>query len=353
MTRHLPGLLALLALLALAACPDPTDDDDDDTADDDDAADTVEIPDECSATFESEAFTVRREQLSSLDAPSWVDYAPADSAIVWTSEASTGHCAFLWHGGQLRAATVLSEPPSLFFGAYGWLIPYEGTFLDFAVSQPDELRDWVLEAGSDRATLFPVESSYSALDQLRLPIHEAFHVDIQIDAWFGSSETWMSWSSPLLADDLATRLCYEGGSAELAALVAGLDGDCPAAASYLELRDARRVSQAESGVTVTIPDGGSRSCTEAERIWESFEGLADWASLGMLDRAGLVEPSELSSYLLAVAERPYYRPALAKMIWMDRAGSDVEGLVESMVEEDSLERSIDWYFAQEVAAHCD
>jgi hypothetical protein len=340
---HEQRQLLLSGLVVLGGCQP-------ERADTADVAPAVEVPPECAAVYDDADLTQRLAQLSGLTDASWPGFAPVDGTLVWIGAVGEGTCAVLWSGGGLQAVALLDEAPALSFGAYGWMLPEDlsaafGGFLD----QPASLRAWVGEHGADRATILPVASDYTPIVQLQLALHESFHVEIQADGWFATSDAWLSWAD-LSVDRDGTVACYAGWEDELAALRDGLAGDCAAAEQFLSLRDKRRA--ALSGLTVDAQDGAV-PCLTAERIWEADEGLADEVSWGTLHDAGVASEAELLEYLGASADFPPYRAALLKTRWMVGAGTDRIDGFQQLLDADDISFSLDELFDQEVQRHCD
>lgn len=313
----------LLLLPLLVACGGPADDDDSAPEDDDDAP--PRIPAACEEVF-GDPWTVGL--LSGLDAvgeltePYWSSHDPEDFVTVLFAEADSDTCALI-HRGTVQAYGTLSAPPNLLTPLFGYQLPWTTgpdwvqPLADAAV-QGDELRDWLAGHGVERATLLPAHEvtdagfGVSALSHLQIAVHEGFHVDVQMPAWFGEAEhPWPAWDQQPARAQLAA--CYVDVAVEQAALADAVDaawsGDpeeaLDAYASFLSLRTARRADLA--AVTVDGADGAPLPCVEAEAILELEEGLAEYAGWAMLRDAGQATDADVLASLRATTAEPFYR----------------------------------------------
>lgn len=321
----------------------------------------VEPPAECAALWDDASVQDRWSSLASLTDPVWAGWSPADATIVWAEEVDGGWCHALWSGGAVAGYALLEDGPTYGFGAYGYLMPWSnGGFLDDLVVQPASVTDWLAEHGVESAVLLPRESSFDALVQLQLPIHEAFHVAVQGPTWFG--EPAVSWPAWMRLDLPRAELeaCYQAGDfgAEHGALVQAVEaslagGDvCGAAQSFIAARAARYAAADGAGLTVGSTD--PLGCADAEAVYEGLEGVADAVSWGPLVDAGIASDAEWLSRLGATnaGADPFYQLGSGQLFALDRAGADATAIVSAFIAGTSANAGVHALFVAEIDALC-
>ena len=349
----LVGFVAVGAAVA-AGCPSAVDPGDPTPS-------AVEPPAECAALWDDASVQDRWSSLASLTDPVWAGWAPVDATIVWAEEVDAGWCHALWSGGAVAGYALLENGPTYGFGAYGYLMPWSnGGFLDDLVVQPPSVTDWLTGEGVESAVLLPRQSSFDALVQVQLPIHEAFHVTVQGPSWFGElADDWPAWMR-LDLPRAELEACYQAGDfgAEHGALVeaveAALGGDdvCSAAQGFIAARAARHAAADAAGLTIGSTD--PLGCADAEAVYEGLEGIADAVSWGPLVDAGIASDAEWLSRLEATnaGADPFYQLGSGQLFALDRAGADATAIVSAFIAGTSADAGVHALFVAEIDALC-
>lgn len=307
-------------------------------------------PEACAAHWQTEAaagFVDLLERATASTEPVWIDFDPSDPTYVLSAgQADDGRwCVGAWSGGRAIDFAALAAQPALSTVLYGFYFGTPRTDRETGelitdTEQPDEISRWLADHGVERAVIAPVEPQglpfeMPPLLQVQLVQHEAFHLSVQMPVWSGGEGPWPDWDDQ--PDRAGVRRCY--GTAESVsslfeaerealadAAEALLDADLPAACRDAQHavslnRDRHRELQ-RLAVTVEGPGGNSLACRDAEDVWESIEGVADWVSWLPLFDAGFATREQLLRRYRAHQADAFYLTGAIRMHLARDLGSE-------------------------------
>lgn len=287
-----------------------------------------EPPVECVSAWSSEAASNLVDVLVAATAPGepvWAQYGlEHGSYVVYAGESiEGGSCLGIWQGGEIKGYGIFSVKPKLLTPLFGYFHPWQGKDGAALEPQPPEIKEWFAEIGLETAVIVPVRVEgfpfeLSPFQLVQVALHEAFHVEVQMPRWFGSTGAWPVWDQQ--PDRAALKACYSGDVSiesvfkdERDALVdlisALLDGDrasaCNSGEQFLSRRSARYELLGEAHVN--DHEGVPGTCEMAEDIMELEEGTADFASWSWLYHLGQTSRSRLLGRYQAQQDERFYQ----------------------------------------------
>jgi hypothetical protein len=179
--------------------------------------------------------------------------------------------------------------------------------------------------GVQQAVFIPVEGVplwLGSVEEFDLSVHEAFHVHVQLPAWFGfdSPHRWPAWDRQPDRQSVGP-LCYGSADPEklntaleraplidaaMTVLTTGeMDAVCVNARAFVQARRNRWAALSE----VRVPSGTSNEsmlCAQAEAIMEMEEGVPDFVAWMTAHALGIVSNDRVRQRFSATMSQPFY-----------------------------------------------
>ena len=301
------------------------------------------------------------EKSTSGHHPVWPGYSMEDgSYIIDAGQLKSGeHCFGLWQKGKLRAYACFDQTLRMLTPLYSYFLQYPG--MDTIPSEPffhtadkaPAFKIWMENEGVSSAVYMPMDFSKLPFTiptyvKVQLATHEAFHIEVMMRYWFTKKGAWPSWDKQ--PDRPGVQVCYTYEDSartqiqkELGILAdmveALLDGKkdkaCLLGGLYLTAREARY--QRLKNVTVKLADGVEGDCSQAESLMELEEGLADYASWGILYNNGFVSKADLLKRYRAQQKDHFYLSGCMLMhAVVLMSGEDPNKTIQRIVKSSSL-----------------